>query len=521
MRNALFVGIAGIVAWLTATTPSNAALSGTSTQVGSGLFGPTFATFAPGDNNHLFVLEQTGAIKVVDLTTKSVLATPFLIISDTDPASEGGLLGLAFHPDYAMPGSTGFGKFYVYVTVDNGGLPVPAGDAPTATSPFSTHIRQYSVSTNPLVANPSPTEILSFPRPLSNHVGGWIGFGPNDGYLYINSGDGGNGNDVGPGHFEPGGNAQTLTNNLFGKQLRIDINGDDFTNNTPEDMARNYAVPPTNPFVGATGDDEIWSYGLRNPFRSSFDRDTGDFWTADVGQSAREEINFEPAQRTGVPNYGWRLREGNIPNPDGSVGGPPPPGYVAPVHDYDHSPAGGAAVIGGYVYRGPDPSLQGKYFFGDEISSHFWMMDTTTFAVQNIDDLLAPDVGEVTGPSSFAEDAVGNLYIVTYFSGAVFRINTNQLLAGDYNANGTVDAADYVVWRNTLGSATTLAADGNNNGAIDSGDFAVWQANFGITVHPSSPSGGATVPEPCLGQAVLLLLAIVHVPRNRPRAAWR
>jgi Glucose / Sorbosone dehydrogenase len=216
---------------------ARAAISGT-TQVASGLGLPLFATFAPGDTNHLFVLEQGGNIKVVDLNTKTVLATAFLHIGDTDPEGEGGLLGLAFHPNYNRPGQTGYGQFYVYVTVDNGGLPVTAGTAATATSAFSTHIRQYSVSSNPLVANATATEIMSWPRPQSNHVGGWIGFSPKDGYLYINSGDGGAGNDSAAGHFEPGGNAQNITNDpddLMGKQLRIDVNNDGF----PADPNRN------------------------------------------------------------------------------------------------------------------------------------------------------------------------------------------------------------------------------------------------------------------------------------------
>jgi len=262
------------------------------------------------------VLEQGGNIKVVDLNAKTVLATPFLHIGDTDAANEGGLLGLAFHPNYNSPGQTGYGQFYVYVTVDNGGLPVLAGTAATATSPFSTHIRQYSVSANPLVANSSATEILSWPRPQTNHVGGWIGFSPKDTYLYINSGDGGAQYDSTAGHFEPGGNSQTITNDLMGKQLRINVNGDDFA-----DVNKNYAIPPTNPFVGVTGDDEIWSYGLRNPYRASFDRDTGDMWIGDVGQDTREEIDREPATRSHVSNYGWRLREGNIATPTGGVGG--------------------------------------------------------------------------------------------------------------------------------------------------------------------------------------------------------
>jgi hypothetical protein len=418
---------------------------------------------------------------------------------------------LAFHPNYNRPGQTGYGQFYVYVTVDNGGLQVTAGTAATAISPFSTHIRQYSVSSNPLVANASATEIMSWPRPQSNHVGGWIGFSPKDGYLYINSGDGGAGNDSAAGHFEPGGNAQTITDDLMGKQLRIDINGDAFA-----DVNKNYAIPSTNPFVGTTGDDEIWSYGLRNPFRASFDRDTADMWIGDVGQDTREEIDREPATRSHVSNYGWRLREGNIQTPTGGVGGAVPADYVAPVYDYAHGTGSlqGNAVIGGYVYRGPDPSLQGAYFFADEVSGHKWQMNTSTFAVTNIDSMLTPNAGTISGPASYAEDAVGNLYIVAYASGSVFKINTTQLLTGDYNADGTVNAADYVVWRKTFGSTTSLAADGNHNNLIDDGDFTVWRNNFGNTVHTSA-LGAAGVPEPSVAVVAIQLVLILAVGQRR------
>src|SRR3954469_4995000 len=350
---------------LLSTATSHAAISGT-TRVASGLTAPTFATFAPGDPTHLFVLEKAGKIKVVDLASKTVLSTLFLNIPDTDPANEGGLVGLAFNPDYNKVGAAGFGKFYAYVTVDNGGLPVTAGTAATATSPFSTHIRQYSVSSNPYVASSTATEIMTWARPEDNHVGGWIGFNPKDTvnrYLYIDSGDGGLSNDSGAGHYEPGGNAQNITNDFMGKQLRIDVTTDGF----PSDATKNYTVPPKNPFVGATGDDEIWSYGLRNPFRASFDRDTGDMWIADVGQDNREEIDFQAASafdttgQASAANYGWRLREGKIATPTGSVGGAAPAGAIEPVYDYTHGSGSlqGAAVIGGFVYRGPDPSVQG------------------------------------------------------------------------------------------------------------------------------------------------------------------
>jgi glucose/arabinose dehydrogenase len=484
------------------TASLNAAFSGT-TRFASGLSAPTFATFAPGDSTHLFVIEKGGNIKVVDLVSKTVLSTPFLNIPDTDAANEGGLVGLAFNPDYNKIGTPGFGKFYAYVTVDNGGLPVTAGTAATATSPFSTHIRQYSVSSNPYVATPTATEIMSWARPEDNHVGGWIGFSPKDTinrYLYIDSGDGGLSNDSGAGHYEPGGNAQNITSDLMGKQLRIDVTTDGF----PSDANKNYTVPPKNPFVGTTGDDEIWSYGLRNPFRASFDRDTGDMWIADVGQDFREEIDVQAASAfntTGqatAANYGWRLREGKIATPSGGVGGAAPAGAIEPVYDYTHGSGSlqGNAVIGGFVYRGPDPSIQGVYIFGDEVSSHYFEMNTTTHAVINIDGLLTPNVGSLTAPSSFVEDPVGNLYIVTYGSGSIFKINTTQFLPGDYDQDGDVDADDYTVWRSTFGSTGTgLAADGNHNSVVDEADYVLWRNNLGSTVHTSGSSVGTAVPE--------------------------
>jgi glucose/arabinose dehydrogenase len=496
--------------------PVRAALAGNTTRVATGLSSPLFATFAPGDNSHLFVLEKGGNIKVVDLNSKTVLPTTFLNIPDTDAADEGGLVGLAFNPNYNSPGKAGYGQFYVYVTVDNGGLQVPGGTAASATSPFSTHIRQYSVSSNPYVASTTPTEIMSWARPQDNHVGGWIGFGPKDGYLYIDSGDGGSSNDSAPGHFEPGGNAQNITNDFMGKQLRIDVSGDAF----PADASKNYAIPPTNPFVGITGDDEIWSYGLRNPYRASFDRDTGDMWIGDVGQDTREEIDVEHPGRTHVSNYGWRLREGSIQTPTGGVGGAAPANYVAPVYDYTHGSGSlqGNAVIGGYVYRGPDPSLQGTYFFADEVSGHVWSMNTSTFAVTNIDNMITPlpNNGTISGPASFAEDSVGNIYIVAYNSGGVFKINTTQLLTGDYNADGTVNAADYIVWRKSFGSTTNLAADGNHNNMIDNGDYTVWQNNFGTTVHTTGLGAGTTIPEPAV-VAIVMQGALIAAGWRRRR----
>jgi glucose/arabinose dehydrogenase len=486
-------------ATLLAADSADAAISGLN-LVANGLNGPIFVTAPPGDRNRLFIAERAGVIKILNLTTGVVEPTPFLTIPNVNQDGEGGFLGMTFHPDYANNG-----KFYVNVTIDNGGLIFQG-----AVSPFSTYVREYAVSTNPNIANTTFTPILSFIQPGNNHNAGWIGFSPNDGYLYIPTGDGGagSGNDDGVGHTPGIGNSQDISDNLLGKVLRIDVNGDDF----PADPERNYRIPPDNPFVGATtGDQEIWALGLRNPYRDSFDRLTGDLWLADVGEGNREEIDFLPANAPGGANFGWRLREGDIETPSGGVGGPPPPNYVPPVYAYTHpetvvppvSPPeySGRAVTGGYVYRGPDPSLQGKYFFHDPYSNNYWMADTSPFGnVTRINSLLVRDAGFGFFAASFGEDAVGNLYITYLNSGEVFRIATDQLLAGDYDADGDVDASDYGVWRSTFGSSIgNPAADGSGNGVVDASDYVVWRKNLGASVHTSAGASAASeVPEPSL-----------------------
>lgn len=391
-----------------AYSPAGAAI--TTERVANALSNPLYVTAPPGDTNRLFIVEQhTGRIKILNLNTLTVNATPFLTVSGISTGSEQGLLGLAFHPSYA---SNGF--FYVNFT-DSGG---------------TTNIRRYQVSANPDIATPgSALTVLTYSQPQSNHNGGWIAFGP-DGFLYIGSGDGGGGNDTGTGHTAGTGNAQDITDNLLGKLLRIDVNGDDF----PADANRNYAIPPTNPFVGITGDDEIWAYGLRNPWRSSFDRLTGNLYVGDVGQNTREEINVQPAASGGGENYGWRLREGTLETPTGGVGGPKPAGAIDPIYNYSHGSGTtqGFSISGGYVYRGPIPSLQGVYFFADFVTERIWsvVFDGSAPATHNganftnfIDwtTVFDPAVGNIDSIASFGEDAAGNLYIVD-LGGEIFRV---------------------------------------------------------------------------------------------------
>lgn len=379
------------------------------TRLVSGLSSPVFVTTPPADLDRLFIVEQhSGQVRIYNRGTSSLNATPFLTVADLSSGSEQGLLGLAFHPNYA---SNGF--LFVNFTAADG----------------HTVVRRYHVSGDPDIADAgSATSVIEITQPQSNHNGGWIAFGP-DGFLYVGMGDGGSGNDQGSGHTEPGGNAQDITNNLLGKMLRLDVDGDDF----PGDPTRNYAIPSMNPFVGITGDDEIWAYGLRNPWRSSFDRLTGDLYIGDVGQGAREEIDVQPSTSIGGENYGWRLREGTIQTPAG-VGGAQPPGAINPIYDYSHGggTSQGYSVTGGYVYRGPVTALQGYYIFSDYVSSRLWMFKFDgstpgTYAGNNITDFaditdrIVTDVGSIGSVSSFGEDPAGNLFIVDH-AGEVFEI---------------------------------------------------------------------------------------------------
>lgn len=364
-----------------------------SEPVGAGFASPMYVTHAPGFPDLLFVAEREGIIRAVDLTTEATLEPAFLDIdARVITSGERGLLGLAFHPDFATNR-----RFFVHYSDTSG----------------DSQISEFRASPESLVADPdSEVSILSVEQPASTHNGGWIGFSPIDGMLYVALGDGGGSNDKGDGHTEGIGNAQDITSNLLGKILRLDVDGDDF----PADQERNYAIPPDNPFVGVDGDDEIWAYGLRNPFRAGFDRATGDLWIGDVGQGAREEVDFQPADSPGGENYGWRLREGTIATP-GDVGGPRPLDNVDPVFEYARS-AAGQAITGGTVYRGPVAALQGRYVFGD-FSSRVWSFDPTSPYVTLVEH--TSDLGSIPVPVAFGEDAAGELYVVS-LAGGIYRV---------------------------------------------------------------------------------------------------
>ena len=249
----------------------------------TGLTNPTYLTAQPNDYARLFVTERQGEIEILDASTGAVAALPYLSLANVET-----LASIAFHPNYA---SNGF--FYVYYR---------------DTTNLVRLVRYKEMSGDPNLADPSSAvPVLSLTN--TGHFGGWIGFGP-DGYLYVQIGDGGDF----ISHDAPG-NGQGITTELNGNILRIDVDGDDF----PADPLRNYAIPATNPFVGMTGLDEIWAYGLRNPWRGSFDRLTGDYYFADVGQDTREEVDVEEAGSLGGRNYGWRFREGLIATPTGGI----------------------------------------------------------------------------------------------------------------------------------------------------------------------------------------------------------
>jgi len=352
-------------------------------EVARGLDAPLFLTSPPGDPARAFVVEQGGRIRII--RNDALLPTPFLDISSRIASGgERGLLGLAFHPQYATNG-----RFVVYYTNT-------AGDI---------RIASYKVSANPEVADPASEQLLlAVPHPsFSNHNGGMVTFGP-DGRLYAGIGDGGSGGD-------PNGNGQNR-NTLLAKLVRLDVNA-----------AGQASVPSDNPFVGQSGmRPEIWSYGLRNPWRFSFDRLTGDLYIGDVGQNAREEIDVSrgPSNMGRGLDFGWNIMEGTSCFSPSS--GCNRTGLTLPVLDYGHGD--GCSVTGGYVYRGSLlPALRGMYFYGDYCSG--WVRSFVLSGgqvAQRLDWAALRPGGQIT---SFGEDAAGELYIIVA-SGSVFRIEAGS-----------------------------------------------------------------------------------------------
>jgi glucose/arabinose dehydrogenase len=365
----------------------------------TGLNQAVHITHAGDGTGRMFTVERGGLIRIVK--GGALLGTPFLDIAGQvgDENNEQGLLSLAFPPDYASQGI-----FYVYYT-DNSGDSVVA---------------RYRVTSDPDVADPGSEEIiLTIDQPYKNHNGGQLAFGPNDSYLYIGTGDGGSAGD-------PENRAQDPSS-LLGKLLRIDVEPTQaisaehsvylpilFTGKGPTDVQGAYRIPPDNPYTQTPGyRGEIWALGLRNPWRFSFDRVTGDLYTGDVGQNSYEEVDYQAAASPGGENYGWRIMEGlhcyNAESCDMT-------GLVLPVAEYDHSQ--GCSVTGGLVYRGGDyAGMQGVYFYADYCSGRLWGLKHDGVAWQSA---LLLETGHSV--ASFGEDEAGNLYLSDYFNGDIYKI---------------------------------------------------------------------------------------------------
>lgn len=343
-------------------------------EIARGFDRPLDLTHAGDGNGRIYIVEQVGLIHV--MVDEQVLSKPYLDIRDRvgSGAFEQGLLGLAFHPEYTRNVS-----FFVNYTDRSG----------------NTVISRFHEFTDPSIptAN-SEARLLEIPQPFANHNGGGLAFGP-DGYLYIGLGDGGSGGD-------PQGNGQSL-NTLLGKLLRIDVDG-----------GNPYAIPPDNPFANGGGRAEIWAYGLRNPWRFSFDNHTGDLYIADVGQNIWEEVNFVPDGLPGGLNFGWDYREAGH-----AFEGSPPANLtlIDPVVEYNHA-GGHCSITGGFVYRGQAlPAWQGVYIYADYCSGVVWGLVHTASGDWQSQQLFDLPVSI----SSFGVDQQGELYAVGQ-EGIIYRL---------------------------------------------------------------------------------------------------
>jgi len=409
----------------------------------SGLDKPVGLANAGDGSGRLFIIEQEGLIRIIQ--NGVLLPDPFLdITQQVSCCGERGLLGLAFHPRYAQNGF-----FYVNYTDNNG----------------DTVISRFRVSADPNRADAtSEVRLLSVQQPYANHNGGAVVFGA-DGYLYLGLGDGGSAGD-------PQGNAQSLQT-LLGKILRIDVDGGD-----------PYAIPPDNPYAQGGGLPEIWAYGLRNPWRFSFDRATGDFYIGDVGQNRWEEIDYLPAHSPGGANFGWDFFEGSHP-----YEGSPPPGseqWVFPAAEYGHDQ--GCSVTGGVVYRGGQlPAWQGVYLFGDYCSGYIWGLIPKGEEVWQLERLFESSVSI----TSFGEDERGEVYLVSY-QGGLYQLAAqgSAFLPTVTHETGTIRFAvigDY-------GSGDQNAEDVAN--LVKS-----WQPDFILTTGDNNyPSGSAATIDDNIGR---------------------
>jgi len=355
---------------------------------------PIFVTHA-GDSR-LFVVNRTGELNIWD---GQFVDAPFLDLSDRiDDRGEGGFLSVAFHPDYAVNG-----RFFVSYTTDTN-------------TGFTSIVSRFEVSSNPNVADPTETVLLQVPQPFDNHNGGQLQFAP-DGTLFIGFGDGGLGDD-------PGCRSQNASS-LLGKILRIDVD-------TGSETPPYYSIPSDNPYADSDDGalDEIWAWGLRNPWRFSFDRTRGDLWIGDVGQGDIEEVDREAPNSLGGRNYGWKVMEGTFcRNPDAEMCGAAVPGcadpaYQVPHFEYDHGD--GRSITGGYVYRGSRaPGYVGAYIFADFGLGRIWSLHHVGGG--SWQRTLLPAEGGENSWTSFGEGADGELYVTNTFGDQLYRLNLSAL----------------------------------------------------------------------------------------------
>ena len=468
--------------------------------VATNMSAPLYGISPPGDTHRLFVLEQNGLVRIIQdgillanpaLDLQSLVQPP---LNASNPNDERGLLGIAFHPGFNNPSSPGYQTLYTY----NSEL-IPSNTLPTyplsggTSNLYKNALNEWKISsTNVNVIDPtSRREVISFGKNAQNHNGGTCTFGP-DGYLYLALGDGGNANDVGPGHISPGGNAQNLSVPL-GKMLRIDPLNPSLNPSSPDPISPNgqYRIPTNNPFQGAGQVPEIYAYGFRNPYRFAFDPVTGDLIEADVGQNNIEEINR--VVRGG--NYGWAIKEGDFlfnqtngpAGPVGQIGAPPghfspgsPAGLIDPITgplgilEYDHN--NGISITGGFVYRGSAvPELYGKYIFGDlalipspvRINGRLFYADLqlgtlNVFTLPQFNSEILPNGQTVHG---FGEDGNGELYAMATSTpangngGVVYKIlsaNLNfQESSNQLNLSWSVPGAQLQAQTNGLGVGIT------------------------------------------------------------------
>jgi len=360
----------------TARVPTQTGAAFRLTRVASGVGDALYITGIPGQPSRLAVVQQGGRIRIIE--RGRLRRGAFLDVSRlTDPGGEQGLLGLAFHPDYPSNG-----RFYINYTDRRG----------------DTQVVEYR-RRSALRANPgSARRLLSIDQPFANHNGGHLAFGP-DGFLYIASGDGGSGGD-------PQGNGQRV-DTLLGKILRIDVDA--------RSGGRPYGIPADNPFTGSGQRPEIYAYGLRNPWRFSFDRERGDIWIGDVGQGSREEIDFRPRGRARGVNFGWSAFEGRSAFGGTARGSRP----VPPVAQYSHGQ--GCSVTGGYVYRGSRvPAMRGRYLFADYCSGRLWSMRAgpRPGGLREHTGRVGASLDLVT---SFGESLNGDVYVVA--GGSISRVS--------------------------------------------------------------------------------------------------